>query len=126
MADWSNKKKDELLEILEKIVEKFPTDVIKDAKPMRNAEHPTMKPITLCAKLIRNSSRETETVYDAFAGSGSTLMACEQMNRTSYNMELAENYCDVIVKRFAQTFGSDGIYLERNGEKVPLEKTKIL
>ena len=125
-ADWSKKKKEELLKILDRITENFPTDVIRDAKPMRNAEHPTMKPITLCAKLVRNSSREKEIVYDAFAGSGSTLMACEQMNRTSYNMELAENYCDVIVRRFAKMFGSDSIYLERDGTKKPLKQTKLI
>ena len=84
-----------------------------------------MKPITLCAKLIQNSSREQEIVYDAFAGSGSTLMACQQMNRTSYNIELAENYCDVIVKRYAKMFGDEEIYLERDGKRQPLRLTKL-
>jgi len=125
-ADWSKKKKEELLRILEKITETYPSDVIHESKPFRNAEHPTMKPITLMARLIRNSSREKELVYDAFAGSGSTLMAAEQMNRTSYNMELAENYCDVIVKRYARMFGSEGITLERDGTKKPLTNTKFI
>lgn len=125
-ADWNKKKKEELLKVLEQIIESFPSDIIRDNKPMRNAEHPTMKPITLCAKLIRNSSREKEIVYDAFAGSGSTLMACEQMNRVSYNMELAENYCDVIVRRFAKMFGSENIYLERDGTRKPLLNTKLI
>jgi len=125
-ADWSKKKKEELLKVLERITENFPSDLVRDAKPMRNAEHPTMKPITLCAKLIRNSSRENELVYDAFAGSGSTLMACEQMNRTSYNMELAENYCDVIVRRYAKMFGSENIYLERDGKRQPFKNTKLV
>jgi len=124
-ADWSKKKKEELLKVLEQITENFPSDVLRDAKPLRNAEHPTMKPITLMAKLIRNSSREKEIVYDAFAGSGSTLMAAEQMNRTSYNMELAENYCDVVVRRFAKMFGADEIYLERDGKHQPLKMTKL-
>lgn len=123
--ELAKKKKEELLKILNEIYEHYPSDIIRDSKPLRNAEHPTMKPITLCAKLIQNSSREQEIVYDAFAGSGSTLMACEQMNRTSYNMELAENYCDVIVKRYAKMFGDEEIYLERDGKKQPLKMTKL-
>ena len=118
-------KKDELVDLLNKILENYPSDIVRDAKPLRNAEHPTMNPITLCGKLIRNSSREREIVFDAFAGSGSTLMACEQLNRTSYNSELSENYCDVIVKRFIQTFGDDDIYLERDGKMIELKDTKL-
>jgi len=118
-------KKDELVDLLNKILENYPSDIVRDAKPLRNAEHPTMKPITLCGKLIRNSSREREIVFDAFAGSGSTLMACEQLNRKSYNSELSENYCDVIVRRFIQTFGEDDIYLERDGKIIELKDTKL-
>ena len=84
-----------------------------------------MKPITLCGKLIRNSSREREIVFDAFAGSGSTLMACEQLNRKSYNSELSENYCDVIVKRFVKAFGSDEIFLERDSKMIKFSETKL-
>jgi DNA modification methylase len=69
-------------------------------KPVRNAEHPTMKPIKLCARAIKNSSREEDVVIDFFGGAGSTLMACEQMNRICYTMELDEKYCDVIIKRW--------------------------
>ena len=123
--DISKLKKEELVDLLNKILENYPSDIIKDAKPLRNVEHPTMKPITLCGKLIRNSSREREIVFDAFAGSGSTLMACEQLNRKSYNSELSENYCDVIVKRFVKAFGSDDIYLERDGKIVELKDTKL-
>ena len=115
--EWSKKNKAELLKVLEAIVEHYPSDIVRDAKPMRNAEHPTMKPITLCAKLIRNSSREGEIVYDAFSGSGSTLMACEQMNRTFYGIELAENYIEVIIRRFQKMFPDQEVYLEREGVK---------
>jgi len=69
-------------------------------KPMRNGEHPTMKPIKLCARAISNSSREGDIVLDTFGGSGSTLMACEQISRTCYTMELAERYVDVIINRW--------------------------
>ena len=124
--DFEKMKKDELVDLLKKITEEFPGDIIHDNKPVRSVEHPTMKPITLCGKLIRNSSREREIVFDAFGGSGSTLMACEQLNRISYNTELSENYCDVIVKRFAKEFGADGIYLERDGKMIDIKDTKIL
>lgn len=123
--DITKLKKEELLDLLQKILENNPSDIIRDNKPLRNAEHPTMKPVTLCGKLIRNSSRENEIVFDAFGGSGSTLMACEQLNRKSYNVELSENYCDVIVKRFIKAFGDNDIYLERNGTKIPIKDTKL-
>jgi len=123
--DLSKLKKEELQDLLTKILENYPADIIRDAKPLKNTEHPTMKPITLCGKLVRNSSREREIVYDAFAGSGSTLMACEQLNRISYNTELSENYCDVIVRRFVKAFGSEEIYLERDGKMIPYNDTKL-
>ena len=123
--DISKMKKEELVDLLNKILENYPSDIVRDAKPLRNAEHPTMKPITLCGKLIRNSSREREIVFDAFAGSGSTLMACEQLNRISYNTELSENYCDVIVKRFVKAFGDSEIYLERDGKEILFKDTKL-
>jgi DNA modification methylase len=59
-----------------------------------------MKPVRLCARLIVNSSRDGELVLDAFGGSGSSLIAAEQTNRTCYLMELDPKYCDVIVKRW--------------------------
>ena len=124
--DLTKLKKEELVDLLNKILENYPTDIVRDAKPLRNAEHPTMKPITLCGKLIRNSSREREIVFDAFAGSGSTLMACEQLNRKSYNTELSEAYCDVIVRRFVKAFGDADIYLERDGKMIDINDTKII
>ena len=62
--------------------------------------HATPKPIALCSRAIKSSSRENEIVLDMFGGSGSTLIACEQLNRTCYMMELDEKYCDVIRKRY--------------------------
>lgn len=124
--DISKMKKEELVDLVNKIIENYPSDILHDNKPLKNVEHPTMKPITLCGKLVRNSSREHEIVFDAFAGSGSTLMACEQLNRISYNVELSEVYCDVIINRFVKAFGSDGIYLERDGKQIAIEETKII
>jgi len=78
-------------------------------KPMRNAEHPTMKPIRLCGRGIRNSSRRGELVVDYFGGSGSTLMAAEQLDRTCYCMELDPRFCDVIVDRWEKLTGRSAL-----------------
>lgn len=75
-------------------------------KPKRNGEHPTMKPIALCARCIKNSSKIGDTVLDLFGGSGSTLIACEQLRRACFVMELDPVYCDVIVERWEQLTGS--------------------
>ena len=69
-------------------------------KPLVNELHPTMKPIALIAGLISDATKKDMLVYDAFGGSGSTLIACEQLDRTCYMMELDEKYCDVIRKRY--------------------------
>lgn len=71
-------------------------------KPTKSEDHPTMKPIALVARAIINSTREGEAVYDPFLGSGTTLIACEQTNRTCYGVELDPHYCDVIRKRYAK------------------------
>lgn len=62
--------------------------------------HPTMKPVPLIGRLMNNSSRPGWMVGDFFAGSGSTLMAAEQLGRTAFCMELDEKNCDVIIKRW--------------------------
>lgn len=88
-------------------------------KPLRNGEHPTMKPIELCARGIRNSSRPGDIVFEPFGGSGSTLIAAEQLGRRCYCIELDPKYCDVIVNRYVKfTEQSDGVYVERNGERL--------
>ena len=81
--------------------------------------HATPKPIALCSRAIKSSSRENEIVLDMFGGSGSTLIACEQLNRTCYMMEIDPIYCDVIVQRYINLKGNDGdVYLERDGNKI--------
>lgn len=67
--------------------------------------HATPKPIALCARAIKSSSREGETVLDVFGGSGSTLIACEQLNRKCRTMELDPHYCDVIIARWEKFTG---------------------
>lgn len=74
-------------------------------KPLRNGEHPTMKPIGLCARAIQNSSRLGDRIADFFGGSGSTLMAAEQTDRVCYMSEVDPIYCDVIIKRWEEFTG---------------------
>ncbi|UQA87489.1 site-specific DNA-methyltransferase [Gardnerella vaginalis] len=83
------------------------TSVWEFEKPKKNADHPTMKPIALLAYPIKNSSMTNSLVLDPFAGSGSTLIACEQTGRVCYAIELDEKYCDVIVKRYIEQVGND-------------------
>ena len=80
-------------------------------KPVRNGEHPTMKPIPLCARAIQNSSKPYDIVVDFFGGSGSTLMAAEQVQRTCYSMELDPVYADVIIRRWEEYTGQKAILL---------------
>ena len=67
--------------------------------------HATPKPIALCSRAIKSSSREGEIVLDVFGGSGTTLIACEQLNRKCYMMELDPHYCDVIIQRWENFTG---------------------
>ncbi len=78
-------------------------------KPVRNGEHPTMKPVGLCARAIQNSSRPGDIVADFFGGSGSTLMAAEQIGRTCFSMELDPVYCDVIIRRWEEFTGQKAV-----------------
>ena len=73
--------------------------------------HATPKPIALCSRAIKSSSRENESVLDMFGGSGSTLIACEQLDRTCYMMELDPKYCDVIIRRFENLTGEKAVLI---------------
>lgn len=73
--------------------------------------HATPKPLALCARAIKTSSREGETVLDLFGGSGSTLIACDQLNRRCFTMELDPRYCDVIIKRWETLTGKKAVKL---------------
>lgn len=79
--------------------------VLEFDKPIRNAEHPTMKPIDLLVYLIKNSSKENDLIVDLFAGSGSSMIAAEETKRICYTMELDPKYCDVVVKRWETLTG---------------------
>lgn len=81
------------------------TTVIDCEKPKKNDLHPTMKPIKLFDYLIQNSSRKGETVLDMFAGSGTTVIACEQDGRSARVMELDPRYVDAILNRYEEFTG---------------------
>lgn len=83
------------------------TTVLEFDRPSRSTEHPTMKPINILAYLINNSTKAGDLVFDNFSGSGSTLIACEQTDRTCYGMELDPKYVDVIRKRYAKYTNPD-------------------
>lgn len=100
-------KKEEMREMLKELLsEKVATTIIRENKPSRSSEHPTMKPVRLIGRLIRNSSRRGEKVLDIFGGSGTTLIACEQLDRECYMMELDPHYCDVIIARWEKFTGN--------------------
>ena len=83
-------------------------------RPLNSKEHPTMKPIALCAKGINNSSRDRDLVLDLFLGSGSTMVACHQLNRKCYGMEIDPKYCQVIIDRMKKL--DPNIVIKKNGK----------
>lgn len=86
-------------------------------KTKKNTDHPTMKPIPLLAYPIKNSTMSNTLVLDPFGGSGSTLIACEQTDRSCFTIELDEKFCDVIVKRYIEQVGSaDEVSVLRDGK----------
>jgi len=85
-------------------------------RPLNSKEHPTMKPIALCAKGINNSSRDRDLVMDLFLGSGSTMVASHQLNRKCYGMEIDPKYCQVIIDRMRKL--DPNIIIKKNGELI--------
>ncbi len=75
-------------------------------RPKASREHPTMKPVALWSQAITDGSRPGELVYDPFLGSGTTLVAAEQLGRTCHGMEISPQYCDVIIQRFETLTGA--------------------
>ena len=111
-ADLDKLSKEELKEMIEDILaDKIPTTVIHEDKPLKNDVHPTMKPIRLISRLVKNSSRRGENVIDFFGGSGSTLISCEQLGRKCFMIELDPKYVDVIIARWEALTGETAIKL---------------
>ena len=85
------------------------TTVLEFDKPNRNDIHPTMKPVRMFDYQIRNSCRPGDIVLDIFGGSGTTLIACEQNERTCRTMEIDPRYCDAIIKRWENLTGQKAV-----------------
>ncbi len=108
--------KDALLKEIEKLRgENIPSTVIYEDKPARNDEHPTMKPVRLFERLIKNSSKQEDVVLDPFGGSGTTVIACAKTNRIARTMELDPKYCDVIRRRWTKWAKANGVEVGSGG-----------
>lgn len=92
------------------------TTILEFDRPSRNAEHPTMKPIPLFAYQIGNSSKQGDIVADGFGGSGTTMVACHQMNRKAYLVEFDPKYCQVIIDRMLKL--DPNIKILKNGNPI--------
>ena len=101
--DWAKASKQELIEFVTAAFET--SSVIKEKRPRKNDIHPTMKPIALVAKMLKNSCVNGNRVLDPFGGSGSTLIACEQLGLKAAIIELDPKYCDVIIQRWENLTG---------------------
>lgn len=99
--DFDSMNKKELLAYIKELQNDndYPSTVIHEDKPLVNAEHPTMKPVKLVGRLMRNSTKVGDLVLDAFLGSGTTMVAAHQLERNCYGMELTPEYCQVILDR---------------------------
>lgn len=125
--DLDKMSKQEMKDLLEKIFikQELPSTVIDCDKPQRSADHPTMKPIPLMGRLIANSSRRKDIVLDIFGGSGTTLIAAEQLGRKCRMIEFEPVYVDVIIKRWEELTGMKA-YLMRNihdGKEIKADST---
>ena len=108
--DIDKLKKDEMKKLLHDILDsKAPESVIRCPKPQKSADHPTMKPVRLFGYQIANSSRPGNIILDTFGGSGTTIVACEQLGRKARLMELDPHYCDVIIARWEKLTGQKAI-----------------
>ena len=96
-------------------VDKVAATILEFAKPSRNGEHPTMKPVELFEYQMLNNTKGSDLVLDSFAGSGTTAIACEKHGRKARLMELDPRYCDVIVKRWQDWTGQEAT-LEATGQ----------
>jgi len=123
--DFSAMKKDELVAYIEQVRAKLSerTSIQYEKKPAKSDMHPTMKPVALVGRLMLNSSRRGEAVADFFAGSGTTLIAAEQLGRVAFAMEINPKYCDVIIDRWEEFTGKKAV-LVRGGDAVDGRKAE--
>lgn len=101
--------------------------ILEFDKPLRNEDHPTMKPIELFSYLIKNSSKQRDIVGDPFGGSGTTLISCEKTWRQARIIELGENYADVHIKRYIKYMRDNKLQFEilKNGQKLSVEQFEL-
>lgn len=117
--DLNKLNKKELYTLAEELLEQqkeIKTTILNENKPHANKEHPTMKPIPLFARQILNNTKRGESVLDLCGGSGTTMIAGEQTDRTTYIMELDPKYCEVICRRFEKFTGEQRRVLDGNSE----------
>lgn len=106
-------KKAEMQKLLHDILDnKTPTTVINYMKPTKDADHPTMKPVRLFGYQMANSSRPGDIILDTFGGSGTTIVAAEQLGRKARLMELDPRYCDVIIARWEKLTGGKAVNIK--------------
>lgn len=101
--------KAQLVELVQSLIEN--STAIREKRPTKNDLHPTMKPLGLLSRLMKNSMKTGDTVLDPFAGSGSTLMAAEQLGVASVNLELDPRYADVIIARWESFTDQEAVLL---------------
>ena len=107
-------KKAEMQKLLHDILDnRTPTTVIDCPKPQKSADHPTMKPVRLFGYQMANSSLPGEIVLDTFGGSGTTMVAAEQLGRKARLMELDPHYCNVIIARWEKLTGQKAVKLNQ-------------
>lgn len=111
--DLESATKEELIQLFKEV--KDSSTVLYADRPTKDDLHPTMKPVELVVKQIKNSSQEGDIVLDLFGGSGTTLIACEQLKRRCFMMEFDPKYADVIIRRFEEETGIVAV-LEERGE----------
>ena len=112
--DYQSLSKPELIKIIKGLAEpKDAISVIEEDRPSKSAEHPTMKPVRLIGRLIANSSKKDELVLDMFGGSGTSIIASEQLGRRCYMVELDPKYIDVIIERWETYTGLKAKLVQR-------------
>lgn len=109
--DIKKLKKEELQQIVTQFINGIQTTIVRNDKPSRSSDHPTMKPVELIVKFLLNSSKKEDIILDPFLGSGSTLIASEKTGRICYGMELDPKYVDVIIKRWEDYTNKEAIKL---------------
>lgn len=111
-VDIDKLKLQEAKQLLKEMFANIPSTIVRVDKPLRNAEHPTMKPIELIGKNMINSTRQGENVLDLFGGSGTTLIVAEQLKRKCFMCELDPKFADVIINRWEQATGRKAVKVE--------------